>query len=320
MSCPEYAKFNNISSLNDNNLINQLEDNIKGFLDWGFLHIGGFININYPTSGLYTGSYSQLNNIEEPGFSKGQVWQTFKKDWVWETGVAYNNYSPINISGVHVDSTFYPAPTGSGNMGYALNYPMGQVVFDRSLGSRSNVNMSYSYRWCQVHKSSTYPYWVELQELTTKPFTRTSPTNKGDYSISANHRIQMPCIIIEPIARSDSKPWQLGSSNFEVSQDMLLHVFTENKTDNNRIVDIIRLQKEKTIQMYDINKVVNSGYQAFYHNGSLNIGAKNYFDLISDSSTQWHKCFFSDVTTLDMESANKNIYWCTIRLTAQVII
>ena len=31
-----------------------------------------------------------------------------------------------------------------------------------------------------------------------------------------------------------------------VSQDILLHVFTENGSDKNRITDILRLQKEAT--------------------------------------------------------------------------
>ena len=44
MSCEDYTKFNNIESLNDHQLINQLEENVKTFLDWGFLNIGGFIN------------------------------------------------------------------------------------------------------------------------------------------------------------------------------------------------------------------------------------------------------------------------------------
>ena len=104
MSCPTYAQFNNVTSLNDNNLINQLEDNLKSFLDWGFLNIGGFVNINYPTSGLAGGSYSQLKSTNQPGYNAGQVWQTIKKDWVWETGIVYNNYSPNNISGIQVQS------------------------------------------------------------------------------------------------------------------------------------------------------------------------------------------------------------------------
>lgn len=320
MSCPEYTKFNNVTSLNDHDLVNQLEDNIKSFLDWGFLHIGGFVNVNYPTSGLYGGSYSQLKNTEQPGYNRGQVWQTFKKDWVWETGVVYNNYSPINISGVYIDSTFSPAPSGSGSYGYSLNYPLGQVVFNKSISPGTNVNMSYAHRWCQVHKSSTYPYWTELQELTLKPFPAMNQTNKGDYNISANHRIQMPCIIIEPVARSYSKPWQLGTYDFAVDQDILLHVFTENGVDNHRITDIIRFQKQKTIQMYDIHKVVNSGYYAFNYDGSINPNAKNYGELASNPDFFWHKCFFKEISLLDMETSNKNLYWCTIRVTAQVII
>lgn len=316
MSCPTYTTFNNVSHLNDNSLINQLEDNLKSFLDWGFLHIGGFVNVNYPTSGLSGGAYSQLKMTTQPGYSSGQAWQTFKKDWVWETGVSYSNYSPLPISGVYVQSTFYPTPTGSGNYGYSLNYPMGQVLFNKPLPSSYNVNMAYTYRWCQVYKSSTTPSWVELQELTTKPISQ----NKADYNLSPNHRLQMPCIIIEPIARSYSKPWQLGATDFAVDQDILLHVFTENGIDNHKIVDIIRLQKEKTIQLYDVNKVVNSGYYPFNYNGSLNNNAKTYAELATNPPLLWNKCFFKEVSIMDMKSSNKNLYWCTIRLTAQVII
>ena len=320
MSCEPYTLFNNVEHLNDNNLINQLEDNLKGFLDWGFLNIGGFVNINYPTSGLSGGSYSQLKLTTQPGYHSGQVWQTFKKDWVWETGVSYNNYSPIPISGVYIQSTLYPAPTGSGNYTYSLNYSMGQVIFNKPISASSNVNMSYSHRWCQVYKSSTNPSWVELQELTTKPVPAINQSNKGDYNISANHRLQMPCIVIEPIARSYSKPWQLGATNFAIDQDVLLHVFTENGVDNNKIVDIIRLQKDKTIQLYDVNKVVNSGYYPFNYSGSLNNNGKNYSDLVTNPSLVWNKCYFKEISIMDMKSSNKNLYWCTIRLTAQVIV
>ena len=115
-----------------------------------------------------------------------------------------------------------------------------------------------------------------------------------------------------------SKPWQIGGSAFAIDQDVLLHVFTENAHDNNKIVDIIRLQKDKTISLYDINKVVNSGVYSLNYNGSLNTSGLCYSDLLNNF--RWKPCFFKEISVLNMESSNKNLYWCTLRVTSQVIV
>ena len=320
MSCEDYTRLSNVTSIGDHYLLNQLEENLKTFLDWGLLNIGGFINVSIPTSGLYGGNFSDLKSSDMPGYNKGQVWQSPKKDWVWETGVSYNSSQPTAISGVRISNVFYPAPTGSGSIGYHINYPLGQIVFDKALAPTTSVKMEYSYKWCQIYKSSADPYWVELQTLTYQPSPAINSKDTGEDSVSSNHRIQPPCIIIEPIARSFSKPWQLGASDFAIDQDVLLHVFTENAQDKNRLSDIIRLQKEKTIWLYDINKVVNSGANPLNYRGELNNSGQVYCDLVSNMDYRWHKCYFKELIFSDMESVNKNLYWCTIRLTAQVII
>lgn len=320
MSCEDYTKFNTITSLGGNTLLNELEENIKTFLDWGFLNIGGFINVKIPTSGLYGGSFHELKISEQPGFNKGQIWQSPKKDWVWETGVSFNGTQPTHISGVSIGTNFYPSPTGSGSVGYHINYPLGQVVFDKPLAAASTVKLEYSYRWCQVYKSSTDPYWVELQGMTYSPSPAINQKDKGDYSISSNHRIQMPCVVIEPIASSYSQPWQMGAHDFAVNQDVLLHVFSENASDKNKIADIIRLQKQKTLWLYDIQKVINSGVNPLNYQGSINNTGKNYCELVLNPLYRWKRCYLKDISILDMESRNKNLYWCTLRLTTEVIV
>jgi hypothetical protein len=47
--CQYDAGFQNVSDLNSYYLETQLEDNLKSFLDWGFLNIGGFVNVHRPT-------------------------------------------------------------------------------------------------------------------------------------------------------------------------------------------------------------------------------------------------------------------------------
>lgn len=320
MNCEDYNKFNNVTSIGDYNLINQLEDNIKSFLDWGFLNIGGFVNIQSPNSGLYGSELSQLKSIEKPGLPAGKVWQAYKKDWIWESGSSFNSSAPVAISGIQINSTFYPAPTGSGSVGYKINYPLGEITFNNPQNSSNKIYLNYSHRWCQIYKSSNSPYWTELQQFTYQPAPQIDQKNKGDYNLSANHRIQMPCIIIEPVARSYSKPWQLGAHDFVIDQDILLHIFAENAFDKNKITDIIRLQKEKTIWLYDINKVVKNNVNGLNYDGTINTSGLNYPSLTSNISYRWNKCYFKDIVISDMESRNKNLYWCTIRLTAQVIL
>jgi hypothetical protein len=320
MSCEDYTKFNNVDNIGQHSLLNQLEENVKTFLDWGLLNIGGFVNVNIPTSGLYGGSFHELKTSDHPGYTKGQLWQSAKKDWVWETGVNYNGSQPNKITNISINNVSYPAPTGSGSIGFYINYPLGQVVFNKPLPPTSSVKLQHSYRWCQTYKSSSDPYWVELQGLTYDPSPALQQKDKGSYNLSSNHRIQMPCIIIEPIARSFSQPWQLGAFDFAIDQDILLHVFAENSHDKNHLTDIIRLQKQKTIWLYDINKVVNSGVNPLDYRGSLNNNGKNYHDLVTNPSYRWHKCYFKEISISEMESQNKSLYWCTIRLTTEVII
>lgn len=319
---PSYDVFYGVKKLGDSLLINQLEENIKAFIDWGFLNIGGYVNVDIPTSGLYGGTFHELKTVVTPGYKDGQVWQSPKKDWVWQSGFYYNdgyldNNTPNSVSGIHIGDNFIPGPTGVAATGYHINYPLGQVIFDKPISKSSKVQASYAYRWCQVYKSSTDPYWKELQELTYKPPTT---ANQGDYNISANHRIQMPAIIVEPISNSYSKPFQLGRRDSWVYQDVFLHVFTENGSDRNKIVDIMRLQKESTIAMYDINKVVNSGVYPLDYRGSINPSGSYYHTLATDSAFFWHHFFIKDVRIIDMESRNKNIFWCTIRLTTETIL
>ena len=277
-----------------------------------------------PPASLYGDLPYQLKTTEVNGYKIGQVWQAFKKDWVWETGVEYypdpkycDNFSPINISGIYVNNNFLPGPTGVANSGYHINYPLGQIIFDKAIPKTSKVELNYSYRWCQVYKSSSDSSWKELQELTYSPNPSLNQTSAGDYSISANHRVQMPCIIIEPSSRTSSKPYQLGDYSQYQSQDFLLHIFTENSVDKNRICDIIRLQKDQIISLYDINKVVNSGVQPLNYNGSVNPNRLPYTELLSDYC--WNKTMFTDFGFIDMESKNKNLYWCIIRLTSETI-
>lgn len=98
----------------------------------------------------------------------------------------------------------------------------------------------------------------------------------------------------------------------------MLHVFTENGSDKNKIVDIIRLQQEQTISLYDTNKVTKSGVYPLNHDGSINKNGFEYPELTREYF--WNKTYLKDINILEMESRNKNLYWCTLRLTSETIV
>ena len=73
--------------------------------------------------------------------------------------------------------------------------------------------------------------------------------------------------------------------------------------------------------MYDINKVVNSGVYPLDHKGSINPTGLYYHELSSGNSPYfWKNFYIKELDILDMESRNKNIYWCTLRLTTETLI
>ena len=102
MACEPYTKFSKVSNIGDTLLSSEIENNLKWFLDWSLLGIGGWSNVNIPTSGAYGGTFDKLRLVNDPSYTNGQVWEGARKDWVWETGSSYEGYDPIQISGVYL--------------------------------------------------------------------------------------------------------------------------------------------------------------------------------------------------------------------------
>ena len=319
--CNFDPKFHGVDSLYQNMYIGVVEENIKSFLDYGFLHIGGFVNVNIPTSGLYNSSFHKLKPTIDPGYPSNTVWQAPRKDWVWESGITYNSISPIQISGIKINGTSYPAPTGNSTYGYSLDYTNGRVYFNNSVSSNSNVELAYSYRWCQVVKSSNNQNWKTLQSLSYQPDNQINQASSGTYAVEANHRIQMPCVVVEPIARNSTSPFELGSLVSSRQQDILCHIFTENINDRNTIMDILRMQREKPVLLYDIKKIVASGLYGLNPNGSKNINGLNYGQIVQNSDLVWNRLYIRDVSFIDMEqNSTSSLFWCITRLTVEVIM
>lgn len=305
------STFHNVTSITNKNRISLLEDNVKSFLDWSFLHIGGFVNVNIPTSGVAGGSFHVLKSAEDPSL-KDKVWQSPRKDWVYESGVVYESGSPTSFSGIYLNNTFLPAPTGSGSYGYNVNYPLGQIVFNNPVSSKSVVTANYSYRYVQVYKSTDNAWWKEVQKETYNP----SNFNKQDYSITSVHRVQLPAIIVELIPRMSQIPHQLGTTDNIIIQDVFLHIYTENANQRNTLIDILIHQKDKTIYLYDVNNVAKNNRYSLNKFGNINPSGYNYPDILQNFSRYW--CTIKDSTIGELNTLSSSLHNGIVRWSIEI--
>lgn len=311
--------FMGVDNIGSTMFLNELENNYKSFLDWGFLNIGGFTNVEKPTQNISSFNLHVLKTTTDNNNLKNRVWQAPRKDWVHESGIVFSGVSPINVSGVYVNNTLYPAPTGSGSLTYSINYPEGKILFNSMVAASSLVEVEYSYKNIQVYKMEEFPYWKEIQYRSLENKTGMSLSDKGDFAINSENRVQLPAVVIESVARSESKPFRLGDKSLIIEQDILLHILSDNPRDKNNIVDILRLQEDREIWLYNTNEVIKSGLYSLNYNGSKNITGQNYYNIVNNENLRWLKCRITDVSISEINFVNIRMYGSVVRVSNEII-
>jgi len=314
-TCEPYTKFKNINNISEDLLLNILESNLKMFFDWAFLNIGAWFNINIPQSGIYgTNSHSTLLLTDDPSYTQGQVWQGIRKEWVWETGVVFNSGSPIDISGVYINNTFNSIL----NNDFIIDYPLGRIIFDSPISKTSVVETNYSYRYVQTYRANESPWFSILQYSSYKTDNNDiKRLSDGDWSIGGNHRVQMPAIIIESAPRSRSRPYELGSDNLIIEQDINCYILAENKNDRNKLLDILRYQQDLTIWLYDTNKLAQDDNFPLDYNGNRKTNPLMYPNIIEQY--KWRKCWIKAVNIYELESPSPELHQGMVRFTTEII-
>jgi hypothetical protein len=319
MACEPYTKFNKVSNIGDTLLSSEIENNLKWFLDWSLLGIGGWSNVSIPTSGAYGGTFDALRLVSDPAYTNGQVWEGARKDWVWETGSSYAGYDPIQISGVYVNGVL--KGSGDATYGHHYNYPLGRVVFDNAISTTDTVKVEYSYRNVQVYVADDAPWWDELQYNSLRvDDTYYSSTGSGAWGILANHRVQMPAIVLEVVPRRRFRPYQLGDTSQFVQQDVVFHVVGENRWWRNQLVDILSYQIDSQIWLFKTDNLIDSGAYPLDYRG-MKVGAPlNYDDVVNTSQYRYLLARITDVNITEMESYDARLHEGTVRATLEVVL
>jgi hypothetical protein len=310
----DYTKFNHVTNIHQKYAVSQLEDNIKSFLDWAFLQIDGYVNVQM-NSGLAT-LYTMKPSINPNPTSTAlvsSVWETPVKDWIWESCGQHTPSGLIPISGVKVSGSFLPAPTGSGSIGYYINYPLGRIVFDNPINNNSSVLISYAYRYVQIYKANESNWWKQLSGVSYQP-----TSNPNYATLLSENRVNLPFIIIETIARNQQIPNELGTSENRIIQDLLLHIFTDNPVQRSTLADILLAQKDKSIILYDSNKLVKNNTNPLNYRGEKNPNGLNYCEIVSDSNYQYKYSFIKNANTVEINNFSASLFNSVIRWSVEI--
>lgn len=312
-NCPINTTFKGVNKIGEDFLLNILESNFKMYLDWSFLKIGAWFDVNENDSTIYgINSHSKLLPVLDNSYNDGQVWQGIRKDWVWESNFDFGGNSPIIISNIKVDNNII------NKSNFIVNYPLGRIVFNNPINIASNVQLSYSYRFVQTYRSCDAPWFNILQYASFNTANSDiSYNDTGDWSIGSHHRIQMPCIIIDSVARSRSTPYELGNDNLIIEQDIICYVLAENKNDRNKLLDILRLQQDGFIYLFNTNLLAQDDNYPLNYNGDLINNAMNYESIVNNY--KWRKCWIKAANLFEIDSVTPNLYQGAVRLTTEII-
>ena len=329
MALKHWEKFQLVpSAIGHVLLLNEVEINMKMYVDWAFLQMGNWFNIAYTGSGAGNTSRpkhtepARLRLVNDSSYTNGRVWEGNSKDWWWEgSGVGYvspidsGTYNPNAVS-VYVDNVLQSSND------YTVNYELGRIIFDSEQSLASTIYAEHSHRWIQSHTMSKSQWFRELQfssfEGNDTQFLQVDLSG-GGWSVGSHRRIQMPAIVIESIPRGVSRGYELGNSALTVFQDVLFHVVAEDSYMRNNMLDVLRLQKNKTIYLFDSNEIAASSAWPLTTDGDI-ANANVYPNLVAETGYRWKKCTFADAVLSEVEVMHPNLYEGTVRMTLEIVM
>lgn len=317
-----YLNLKGFESISDSTLGNEIQDNIIEFLDWGLLQKGNYQNVTLNELSPNGQDYSKLRPSSNPNYPSGLAWEGFRKNWVWQSGISYtpspivgtNNTIP-GISGIYVNNTFYPSDT-SGTYAHKVDYYNGRIIFNSPVSSGNIVKAEYSYKYINIMYANSLPWLREIQYKTLDFPLSFNTASKGDFNLPAENRIQLPAIAVEVVPRRTLVGYQLGGGQY-VNTDVLFHCLAEDEYTRNKLIDIISLQNEKVIHMFNSNSIANSGDFPLDYMGIPVSGALRYPDLLNKHFRG--KARFKNSSIQAMELINSNFYAGIVRMTLETI-
>jgi hypothetical protein len=298
-------------------IANETQDNLIEYFDWGLLEKGNYFNVTLGEQDYNGNDYSLLKPTNNTNFLAGEAWEGFRKNWVWQSGVGFDpeplvgsDDSLPGISGIYVDNVFYPSDT-AGAYAHNVDYFNGRVIFDNPIPTGSKVQAEYSYKYISVIYAASVPWLRELY------INSMDLSNRDNVKVPTEMQIQLPAIAIEIVPTRTLKGYQLGPSGQFVNTDVLFHCIAEDDMTRNKLIDIVSMQNDSTVKMFDSNKIADSGAFPLNSFGYTVSGAPRYPELVDDYGCETFR--MKDTTVQAVDMINSNLYAGVVRITTELI-
>lgn len=263
----------NLGGFGGYELTDQLQYNLKWFLDWGLLNRGAYSIFENDLASFYDEDEAQLHVVPDERYEQGRVWEGAGREWVWESGVSLGSgaVDPFRVSGVHIDGDFYSiAETGINR--HHVDYLNGRIIFDEPKNSDNDIRASYTRRSVHVGFADE-PDFRRMMLKAVEEFLTDSSTSSTP---SREHQIWLPSVFIE-LTSGRQRGLQLGGGQIK-TRDVVFHIFADNPYDRNLLMDWIDYQSRKTFFMADLNKLTFP----FDQFGDIVAGVTNWVDMVSE--------------------------------------
>jgi hypothetical protein len=313
------SSLKGLTTFGDATITTHVRENLISFFDHGLVEKSGFINVEIPSTGYYGGSDHKLRPVVDPRYQDGQVWEGFRSNWVWESGLGAltsTDSTYPGVSGVYINETFYPTST-SGDYAHHINHALGRVIFDSPISTDSNVECEYSYKYVNVSRVDGLEWFKQIHQNAERSDDTNFVNNSGEWSILGDNRFQIPAIGIELVNSRKMVGYQLGGGQ-TIFTDFLFHCVAEDVYTRDHLLDIVTLQNDKVLQAYDLDKISSSNAFPVDYRGVPISGALSYENLISTYEGNHIRLVEASIDSV--YSLTPNIHIGTVRFKTEVIV
>lgn len=320
-----FSPLKGIGSIEDATMSNLIQDGLVEYFDYALLDKGNYYNVDLAETAPNGEDYSRLRLSSNDQYVSGQVWEGFRSNWVWQSGLTPDDKDPPNvgtnrnypgISGVYIDGNFEPT-SGVGTYAHHVDYFNGRIIFDNPIPTGSVVQAEYSYKYINVVYANNVPWLRETQKRTMQPTSNFLDVSEGGWDSPPESRLQLPAIAIEIVPQRKFKGFQLGGGQW-VYMDILFHCIAEDDYTRNLLVDIVSSQNDKNVYMFDSNVVDSSGAFPLDQNGSPVPSALQYPELI-DNYSAGARIRLTKTSVQNMIMAQSDLFGGVVKMTAELI-
>lgn len=295
--CALNFKGTNSGGFGGYELTDHLQYNLKWFIDWNLLNRGAYGIYEYDSASWYDDDESQLHLVPDERYEEGRVWEGAGREWVWESGVLLGSgaIDPFRVSGVYINSTFYPI-TSSGINRHHVDYLNGRIIFDEPKSADDDIRVEFTRRSVHVGFADDREFRDMMLNAVEEFLTDSLPSG----TVSREHQVWFPSIFIE-VSTGKQRGLQLGGGQIK-TRYVIFHIFADNPSDRNLLMDWMDYQSRTAFWMADLNNITFP----FDEYGDIVPDITNWVDMVS--ANPWKRMRVVNSNPQSINSLNSQVF------------